>query len=57
MHQALALWSINERLAGRAGVDMVRPSDEWLEDLMDVMIKRAEENEENKNRSNDGWPL
>lgn len=31
--ERLALWSINERLAGRAGLDLPEPDEEWLEDL------------------------
>lgn len=51
MHQAVALWSINERLAGRAGVDLPRPDESWVEDLLDVMMKRAEDQERDRTRN------
>lgn len=30
----LLLWSINERLAGRPGVDCPVPTEDWIEDLL-----------------------
>jgi hypothetical protein len=39
-YQQWALWSINERLAGREGQDLPRPETRYLGDL--VTIQRAE---------------
>lgn len=35
-YQLLALWSINERLAGRSGIDIPKPSLGWLDDAIDA---------------------
>jgi len=40
------LWSINERLSGREGLEIARPDDGWIDDLQwlnerDAEIERA----------------
>lgn len=37
------LWSINERMAGREGLDLDPLGTEWLDDLMDIAAVEAEE--------------
>lgn len=32
----MALWSINERLAGRQGLDIEQPTRDWMVDLFPV---------------------
>lgn len=43
---ALLLWSINERMAGRAGVDVPMPNDDWKEELLELAALEAAEQEE-----------
>lgn len=43
---ALLLWSINERMAGRTGVDVPMPNDDWKEELLELAALEAAEQEE-----------
>jgi hypothetical protein len=38
-----ALWSINERLANRPGVDLPRPDDTWIMDVVAAVLDEGDE--------------
>lgn len=50
------MWSINERMAGREGMDLPSPTLEWLDDLVAVLLldKEREEEEEDAAPPADG---
>ena len=43
------LWSINERLAGRQGIDLEPPSYDWVADIVECAV------EETKDGANDDY--
>lgn len=47
----LALWSINERLAGREGLNITLPGMEWMQDLLDIGEIESEEARNNRGMS------
>lgn len=49
MYQLWAAWSQNERAAGRPGVDLPPPSDEWLADVFNILLRDLERDEQNRN--------
>jgi len=46
--QTWLLWSINERLNGKQGVDLPEPNFNWLDDVIHLAIIEAEEEENGK---------